>query len=36
LHLFIFGGLVRTGKWMRAALDGDFAATADIIRDGAA
>lgn len=28
LHLFTFGGLVRTGKWLRAVLDDDFAATA--------
>lgn len=37
LHFFTFGGLVRTGKWLRAAHDGARAATGGVrIRDGAA
>ncbi|MDE2167711.1 MAG: methylenetetrahydrofolate reductase [Alphaproteobacteria bacterium] len=29
LHLFTFGGLVRTGKWLRAAAEGGFALAAN-------
>jgi hypothetical protein len=24
IHLFSFGGLVRTARWLRAVIDGDF------------
>ena len=30
LHVFTFGGLVRTGKWLRATLEGDLAVDAGV------
>jgi len=35
LHIFTFGGLVRTGKWLRAAAEGDPSATGSVrVKDG--